>query len=420
MRVLVAGASGAIGRYLVPQLRDANHEVIGITRTPGSLAKYVGVREIVADVLDRDALFSALSGVKADAVIHQLTALQKAPATFRDMRMTNRLRAEGTSSLIAAARKIGAKKLVAASFFGGYGLVDLGGETVDELAPFGEPDGRSDAVLKALLSLEQQVHAFGGVTLRYGLFYDSTTTSAGPVSRTWNGVLPMLHVEDAAHAAVLALAKGKPGEAYNIADSSPMSYRSREFARAAAAGLRPPAQYSDSVLRLVAPFGSLMLTRQSIRMSSAKAETELGWTAQYPSLADGLTRVSTAEAVARKPLVIPLAITPVIPIAEPEAVTPVIPIAQPEAITPVIPIAELEAVTPVPEPVAELEAVTPVPEPVEGPTEEPDRESPVDESHDPEPANPEPEETDETQDTPSDPFADIDAAIARIGHRNKG
>ena len=374
MRVLLAGATGAIGRYLVPALLEANHHVIGITRTPGALAKYDGVEEVVADVLDRAAFLEALGSLKADAVIHQLTSLTKAPATFRDMRTTNRLRTEGTSTLIAAARKIGAKKFVAASFFGGYGLLDLGGETVDEGMPFGEPDGRSDVVLKALLSLEQQVHAYGGVTLRYGLFYDSTTDVVSPVSRTWNGVLPMLHVSDAANAAVLALAKGKPGEAYNIADSSPMSYHSREFARAAAAGLRPPAQYSDGILRLVAPFGSLLLTRQSIRMSSAKAEADLGWTPEFPSLADGLTRVSKAAA-APKPVIIPLASTPVIPVAE----EPEPPVPDP---------------TPVPEPVEGPADETPVPEPVEGPAEEttPDEEPPSD-----------------------NPFASVEAAIARIG-----
>src|ERR1700761_5595743 len=100
MRVLLAGASGAIRRYLVPQLIAAKHDVIGITRTAGSLAG-TGAREIVADVLDRPALLAALAGVKADAVVHQLTSLTKPPVTYKSMRETNRLRAEGTSTLIA-------------------------------------------------------------------------------------------------------------------------------------------------------------------------------------------------------------------------------------------------------------------------------------------------------------------------------
>ena len=402
MRVLLAGATGAIGRYLVPQLLEAKHEVIGITRVAGALAKYDGVREIVADVLDRDAFLDAIDDVKADAIIHQLTSLSRTPATFRDMRMTNRLRAEGTSTLIAAAKRIGAKKFVAASFFGGYGFLDLGDETVDEHSPFGEPDGRSDAILRALLSLEQQVHAFGGVTLRYGLFYDSVASTTGPISRTWNGVLPMLHLSDAAHAAVLALAKGKPGTAYNIADSNPISYRTREFERAAAAGLKPPAQYPDAVLRVAAPFGSLLLTRQSIRMSSDQAAAELGWAPEFASLTDGLTRVPSREAL------IPLASsTPPPPVAEESPVAEPVEAPEPEHAESEPPEAEpVEAPEPEaagsedsePEPsVAEPEAEPPVDEPVEA------SESEDSTSNDP--------------DDSTDPFGDVDAAIARIGTR---
>jgi nucleoside-diphosphate-sugar epimerase len=287
MRVLLAGASGAIGRHLVPHLIEAQHEVIGITRTPGSLAN-TGAREVVADVLDRAALLHALDGIGAAAVIHQTTALAKAPASLRDMRPTNRLRAEGTSNLIAAARLVGAKSFVAASFFGGYGLADHGRQPLTESTRFGEVDGKADAVQTALLSLEQQVHAFGGVSLRFGLFYDSTTTAVSPVSRTWDGVLPMLHVADAARATVLALTKGKPGSVYNIADDQPMTYRARETARASAAGLRRPTRLPDGILRRAAPFGALLLTQTSISLSTARATSELGWTPLYPTLADGL------------------------------------------------------------------------------------------------------------------------------------
>ena len=425
MRVLLAGATGAIGRYLVPQLLEAKHEVIGITRVAGALAKYDGVREIVADVLDRDAFLDAIDDVKADAIIHQLTSLSRTPATFRDMRMTNRLRAEGTSTLIAAAKRIGAKKFVAASFFGGYGFLDLGDETVDEHSPFGEPDGRSDAVLRALLSLEQQVHAFGGVTLRYGLFYDSVASTTGPISRTWNGVLPMLHLSDAAHAAVLALAKGKPGTAYNVADSNPISYRTREFERAAAAGLKPPAQYPDGVLRVAAPFGSLLLTRQSIRMSSDKAAAELGWAPEFASLTDGLTRVPSREAL------IPLASsTPPPPVAEESPVAEPVEAPEPEHAEPEPEHAEPEHAEPEPpeaEPVEapEPEAAQPEaePEPEAAEPEDSEPEPPVAEPE-PEPQADEPVEAPESEDSTSndpddstDPFGDVDAAIARIGTR---
>ena len=400
MKVLLAGASGAIGRYLVPQLIEAKHEVIGITRTPGSLAG-TGAREIVADVLDRGALLAALEGIRADAVVSQVTSLGRAPWTPRDMRPTNRLRAEGTSTLIAAARKVGAKKFVAASFFGGYGLFDHGREPRTESAPFGEIDGRADAVQRALLSLEQQVRAFGGVSLRFGLFYDSTTTSVSPVARSWDGLLPMLHVSDAAAATVRALAKYKAGAVYNIADDHPLTYRAREVARASAAGLRPPMQLPDSLLRLVAPFGALLLTRTSITLSTERAATALGWKPQFPSLFDCLG----VAAPASEHVVLPLAF------------------AQSESESEPVPVP-----VPVPEPEPEP---APAPEIVEGPEPEPEPE-PATKPAAPKPraaakAKPTPKPTPKPRtppvrkpkppvvSVPKDPFGDMDDAIARIG-----
>jgi nucleoside-diphosphate-sugar epimerase len=282
MRVILAGASGAIGHFLVPQLIEAGHEVIGITRKPGALGG-TGATEIVADVLDRPRLLEALKGIKADAVVHQLTSLANAPRTLHDMVETDRLRSEGTSSLIAAARLVGATKLVAASIFYGYGFGDLGPKPLLESARFGFLDQHNDPVLLALDSLEEQVHAFGGISLRYGLFYGGVY-SPSPVSRRATGVLPMVHLSDAASAVVLALTNGKPKAWYNIADDEPLTYREREILLAKAAGHRAPLALPDRVLRMAAPFGSEMLTRTSVRMSSELARRELGWEPRYPSL----------------------------------------------------------------------------------------------------------------------------------------
>jgi nucleoside-diphosphate-sugar epimerase len=472
MRVLLAGASGAIGRYLIPLLIEAKHEVIGITRRPGSLAD-TGAREIVADALDRVALLSALDGVKADAVVHQLTSLTKPPRTYRLMRPTNRLRAEGTSNLIAAARAVGAKKFVAASFFGGYGYNDLGPTPLLETAPFGEPDDRNDALLLALLTLEQQVRAFGGVSLRYGLFYDSTTTGVSPVSRSWDGLLPMLHVKDAARAVVLALAKYKPGSVYNVADDHPMTYRDREIAQADAAGLKPPRQLPDSVLRVAAPMGAMLLTRTNMQLDSSKARTELGWKPEFESLIECLG----VNAPADRHVTIPLASKPkaqdvaepetevsaqpevavaaerdAVAAAEPEAVAEPESDAVPETVAEPEPDAEPEPepevvpeakVAPEPEPEPEPgpepepePEPEPAPEPEPGPDPEPEPAPEPDQEPEPEPesereSEPDPEPESEPHEEPSadedekpaakdvkpdkDPFADIEAAIARIG-----
>ena len=398
--MLLAGASGAIGRYLVPFLTDAGHEVIGITRTAGSLSG-TGAREVVADVLDRAALLAALDGIQADAVIHQLTALAKPPAAYRDMRATNRLRAEGTSALIAAAKRVGATKFVAASFFGGYGFGDLGRRPLDESAAFGQEDGRNDAVLVALLSLEQQARAFGGMVLRYGLFYDTTTTTVSPVSHTWNGLVPSVHLKDAARAAVLALEKYQPGAIYNVADDRPTTYRERELVRARAAGIRPPQQFPDSLIRMTAPFGAMLLTRVSVSLDSSKARSELGWAPEFPSVFEGVGVVAPiADAVVAASAPAPKTVA--LPTREPvievnfDAILEFEPAADPEPVD-----------TPVPEPVEGPTDSAPVPELVEGPTSTPTP-API-AKHPKAPAKP------RVRAKPKDPFADMDAAIARIG-----
>jgi nucleoside-diphosphate-sugar epimerase len=295
MRVLLAGATGAIGRRLVPQLIAAGHSVIGITRTAGALAG-TGATELVADVSRRASFLAALEGVKADAVIHELTALKKAPARYSDMRQTNRLRAEGASTLIAAAKRVGAKRFITASIFYGYGFHDHGSSVLDELAPFGEQDGsRNDSVQTALLSDEQQVRAFGGIALRYGIFYAPGARSIPPIPQRWMGSLPVVHIEDAAHATVLALEKGKSGEAYNIVDDSPTTWRELQSLQAAADGLRPPVELPELALRVVAPFGAQLMTRTSMILSNAKAKRDLGWSPKFASVAQGLPAAIALE-----------------------------------------------------------------------------------------------------------------------------
>jgi nucleoside-diphosphate-sugar epimerase len=286
MRVFLAGASGVIGRALIPRLLEAGHEVLGLTRTPGSLAG-TGAQEIVADIRDRDAFLAMASGMTIDAVVDQLTALRRAPTRYRDMRATNRLRSEGTNTLVAAARAMRAKKFVAASIVYGYGFADLAAETLDESAPFAtDTEGRTAAVQEALLSLEQQVHAFGGVSLRYGLFY-SATSAVSPVSSDWDGVLPYVHVEDAAAATVLALAKGRRGAVYNIVDDEPVSWRALNEALAAAQGTRAR-PHRSWLIELGAPFGANLVTRTALRVSNTLAKRQLGWKLAYPTYRDGL------------------------------------------------------------------------------------------------------------------------------------
>jgi len=287
MRVLLSGASGAIGRHLVPLLIAAGHTVTGITRTAGTLAG-TGATEAVADLHDRAGMLASIAGRSFDAVIHEATNLKRAPRTFNDMRDTNRLRWEGTSTLIAAARTTGATRLLLASHVSGYGLQDHGSHLRDEESWFGMlPGTRLDAVQNALLSGEQQARAFGGIALRYGLFY----RPRGPVpavARDWNGELAFVHVADAAAATLAALEHGEPGAVYNVVDDVPVSWRRLHTARADAFDLPEPASYPSWLIRRMAPYGGELLTRTSMRVSNAKARAELGWAPQFRGYTDAL------------------------------------------------------------------------------------------------------------------------------------
>jgi len=286
MRVLLAGATGAIGTELRRQLIDAGHEVTGLARTAGPRAT-LGV-----DLLDRDAVLRAVDGLSFNAVIHQATALRRPPLTAGHMRTTNRLRTEGTSTLLAVARETGARRFVTASVFYGYGFGDHGDEPLDEAQPFGV---QTDAVQLAVLSNEQQARAAGGIALRYGLLYG---TGHGMVAKGWDGTLPLLHTEDAASAAVAALTRGKKGEAYNIADDTPASWRELQEAIAVAEGRSLPRAVAPWLLRASAPFTAELIAGTSMRLATARAKRELRWKPRYPSFADGLAATVDVGALA--------------------------------------------------------------------------------------------------------------------------
>ena len=278
MHVLLAGSTGAIGPRLVRRLRDAGHQVTGLARNSAPIR---------ANLLDREAVLRAVDGLEFDAVIHQATAMSLGPTTHAQMARTNHLRSEGTSTLLAVARATGATKFVTASVFLGYGFIDHGATPLTEDDAFGFRTGSaSDEVHAALLSNEQQVLAFGGTVLRYGLFYGDHGGAVATAS-DFNGELPLIHLEDAAAAAVLAL-KPRKSAVYNIADDRPVSWREFQEARAIAEGRRFPVALPSWALRAAAPFGAELLTRTSMRLSTAKARRELRWKPQYPSFAEGL------------------------------------------------------------------------------------------------------------------------------------
>jgi nucleoside-diphosphate-sugar epimerase len=307
MRILLAGASGAVGTPLTRQLIAAGHEVVGITRNPASAERLRagGAEAVVADVMDRGNLLAAVRDVRADAVMHQLTAL--GTTRMREgMQGTNSLRTTGTTNLLAAARAVGAHRFLTQSIVFGYGYRDHGPHMITEDDPFGEPmTGPFGPAIAAMRSTEEQVFAadeIEGIALRYGLFYgqDSFTRMMTdlvrrrrlPAPSSGGGFATFIHLDDAAAATVAALEKGRPGQAYNIVDDEPVRWADYLDALAAEVGARRPRRIPTWMLRVI-PYVHLLMTT-SMRVSNAKARRELGWAPAVSTYREGIPLVARA------------------------------------------------------------------------------------------------------------------------------
>jgi 2-alkyl-3-oxoalkanoate reductase len=307
MRVFVAGATGALGRRLVPLLVAGGHRVTAMTRSPGKAAglRAAGAEPVVADALDRDAVLAAVAEARPEVVVHQLTALAGA-LNFRrfdeSFAATNRLRTEGTDHLVAAARAAGARRLVAQSF-AGWPFARVGGPVKTEDDPLDpDPPAELRRTLDAIRRLESAVLGAGGLealVLRYGGFYGpGTSVGAGgsmvddlrrrrfPMVGAGTGVWSFVHIDDAAGATVAAVERGAPG-IYQIVDDDPAPVSAWLPELAAAVGARPPRQLPAWVARLVAGEHTVVMMTEVRGASNAKARRELGWRPAYPSWRQG-------------------------------------------------------------------------------------------------------------------------------------
>lgn len=257
--------------------------------------------------MDRDALLRAVDGHQFDTVIHAATALRKAPLRHRDMYATNALRIAGTAHLVEAAQATGARRFVTESMVFGYGYGDFGDHPVTEDEPFG-PHGTTPELEKHVegMRIKEQLtfEAAGldGIALRFGLFYGPGGTDAVlpmlrkrqlPAPDDHGRVLPWIELTDAARAVADAVANGRPGQAYNIADRTPLGFRAHVLCVAEEFGLPKPMAVP---LWLVRPMGyahTMMTT--NLRVSTDKAERELGWMPAHPSSRDGIAALRAAR-----------------------------------------------------------------------------------------------------------------------------
>ncbi len=299
MKVFVAGASGAIGSRLVPQLVANGHEVVGTHKSPGNAehVRALGAEPVELDLLDAGAVRRAVLEAEPDAIVHQATAL--ADVRFsknfdRTFALTNRLRTEGTDALLAAAREAEVTRFVAQSFATMRNAPE-GGMVKTENDPLDpDPAETMRESQAAMRYLDKTVTDAGGIILRYGGFYGADNDGLVepvrkrqfPIVGDGGGVTSFIHLDDAAAATVLALEHNVPG-IYNIVDDEPAPAREWLPVLAEALGAKPPRHFPVWLARLFAGELGVMLGTKSRGASNAKAKRELGWELRYPSWREG-------------------------------------------------------------------------------------------------------------------------------------
>jgi nucleoside-diphosphate-sugar epimerase len=231
MRVFVAGATGAIGRQLVPRLVAAGHEVHGMTRTESKqeMLYELGAVPAVADALDPGQVAEVVERARPDVIVHELTAIGAIDMRHfdRGFALTNRLRTEGTDHLLSAGRAVGVRRFVAQSN-GAFAYARTGGPVKSEQDPLDPaPLPQMRAMVDAICHLERAVLGAGwteGIVLRYGAFYGPGTSMAPgaeqielirrrkfPLVGNGAGVFSFIHVADAAEATIAAVEHGSRG-----------------------------------------------------------------------------------------------------------------------------------------------------------------------------------------------------------------
>ena len=313
MRAFVAGATGALGSRLVPQLINAGHEVIGTHNSPASAegVRKLGAKPVAVDLLDPRAVRKAVLASEPEAIVHQATALGGAKfgrSLDKTFAMTNRLRVEGTDRLLSAAREAGVRRVVAQSF-APYRYAREGGPVKSEDDPLDpNPPANAAETYAAMSHLDRAVTGAGGIALRYGGFYGGVSEGwAEPVRKRQfpivgdgGGIMSFIHLDDAAAATVLALEHDGPA-IYNIVDDEPAPARDWLPVLAEVLGAKPPRRFPAWLVRLFAGEAAVVMGTQSRGASNAKAKRELGWSPRYPSWRTGFPAAYLAIAVADGP-----------------------------------------------------------------------------------------------------------------------
>jgi nucleoside-diphosphate-sugar epimerase len=307
MKVLVAGATGAIGKQLVPRLVAAGHEVVGMSRKESnrSLIAELGATPVIADALDPDQVAEAVGRANPEVIVHELTSIGPLLDTRhfdRAFALTNRLRTEGTDHLLSAGRAVGVRRFVAQSYFAFYAREGGPVKVEDDPSDVSPPRTMRESVA-AVRHLEQAVLEATwtqGIVLRYGAFYGPGTSLAPgsdqlelirqgkfPLVGNAGGVWSFIHIADAAAATVAAIEHGKRG-IYNIVDDDPAPVAEWLPALAQKLGAKKPMRVPRLVGRVFAGEAGVVMMTEIRGASNAKAKRELEWIPKHPSWRQGL------------------------------------------------------------------------------------------------------------------------------------
>jgi nucleoside-diphosphate-sugar epimerase len=311
MKVFVAGATGAVGKQLVPMLVANGHDVVGMTRTPAKRdqLRSIGAEPVVADALDAHAVGEAVGRAEPDVIVHELTAISAAPDMRhidREFALTNRLRTDGTDHLLSAGRAAGVKRFVAQSNATLYART--GGPIKQEGAPLDDdPPAALRPGVAALRYLEAAVSGApwtDGFVLRYGWLYGPGTAIAVdplgsqiellrkrqlPIVGRGTGIWSFVHVHDAA-AATLAAVEGGPAGTYNVVDDEPAPVSAWVPALAAAVGAKRPWRVPRWVGRLAGGETTVMFMTELRGADNRAVKRDLGLQLRYPSWRQGFTQ----------------------------------------------------------------------------------------------------------------------------------
>jgi nucleoside-diphosphate-sugar epimerase len=318
MKIFIAGASGAVGRRLLPMLARRGHSVVATTRSAQRVTELrtLGAEPVVVDAFDRAAVVRAIESARPEVVVHQLTALAHAKSLKhfdREFAATNRLRTEGTDNLLAGARAAGVQRFIAQSFTGWTNPRE-GSRVKNEDDPLDpHPPHTMQQTLDAIRYLERAVSEASGVhaiVLRYGYLYGPGTSFAPggdileavrsrrfPIVGSGAGVWSFVHVDDIAMATVIA-AESAPSGLYNVVDDEPAEAGTWLPELARVVGAKPPRHVPVWLARLMIGDAGVALMTQSRGSSNVKIKRAFAWQPLYRTWRDGFRRGLSDDAQA--------------------------------------------------------------------------------------------------------------------------